>query len=58
VTHDLTEAAFLASRVVLMRSGRVAQDGTPRELFEQPANEFVRRFVAAQRMTLAGFLPR
>jgi osmoprotectant transport system ATP-binding protein len=58
VTHDLTEAAFLASRVVLMRSGRVAQDGTPRQLFEQPADEFVRRFVAAQRMTLEGFLPR
>jgi osmoprotectant transport system ATP-binding protein len=58
VTHDLTEAAFLASRVVLMRAGRVAQDGTARELFERPADDFVRRFVAAQRMTLAGFLSR
>jgi osmoprotectant transport system ATP-binding protein len=44
--------------VVLMRSGQVAQDGTPRQLFEQPADEFVRRFVAAQRMTLEGFATR
>jgi osmoprotectant transport system ATP-binding protein len=57
VTHDLTEAAFLASRVVLMRSGRIAQDGSPRELFEHPADEFVRRFVAAQRMRLASPAP-
>lgn len=57
VTHDLTEAAFLASRIVLMRSGRVAQDASPRQLFEHPADEFVRRFVAAQRMTLVGATP-
>lgn len=58
VTHDLTEAAFLASRIVLMRSGRVAQDASPQELFERPADEFVRRFVAAQRLTLEGQGPR
>ena len=58
VTHDLTEAAYLASRVVLMRSGRIAQDGSPRQLFEHPADEFVSRFVAAQRMTLAGLTPQ
>lgn len=57
VTHDLTEAAFLASRIVLMRSGRVAQDASPGQLFEHPADEFVRRFVAAQRMTLVGATP-
>jgi osmoprotectant transport system ATP-binding protein len=49
VTHDLPEAAFLASRLVLLHEGRLVQDGTPRELVERPADEFVRRFVAARR---------
>jgi osmoprotectant transport system ATP-binding protein len=49
VTHDLTEASFLASRIILIRAGRIVQDGSARELYEQPADEFVRRFVAAQR---------
>lgn len=49
VTHDLPEAAFLASRLVLLHEGRVVQDGTPADLVERPADEFVRRFVAARR---------
>ncbi len=49
VTHDLTEACFLASRVLLMHGGRIRQDGGPGDLYERPADEFVRRFVAAQR---------
>lgn len=49
VTHDLTEAAFLASRVILVRDGRVVQDGKVADLYHHPADEFVRRFVAAQR---------
>ena len=49
VTHDLPEAAFLATRLVLMRSGRIVQDGHAADLYERPADEFVRRFVAAQR---------
>jgi osmoprotectant transport system ATP-binding protein len=50
VTHDLAEAAFLASRIVLMRAGRVVQDGSASDLYQRPADEFVRRFVAAQRI--------
>lgn len=53
VTHDLTEAAFLAPRLVLMQSGRVVQDGSVEEFIRQPASEFVRRFVTASR-TLPG----
>jgi len=49
VTHDLPEAAFLATRLVLMRSGRIVQDGGAADLYERPADEFVCRFVAAQR---------
>ncbi|MGH8143687.1 MAG: ATP-binding cassette domain-containing protein [Steroidobacteraceae bacterium] len=49
VTHDLPEAAYLATRLVLMRSGRIVQDGDAADLYERPADEFVQRFVAAQR---------
>ncbi|MBL6751428.1 MAG: ATP-binding cassette domain-containing protein [Nevskia sp.] len=49
VTHDLAEAAFLAPRLVLMRHGRVVQDGTFEDLRDRPADDFVRQFVAAQR---------
>jgi osmoprotectant transport system ATP-binding protein len=49
VTHDLAEAAFLAPRLVLLHQGRIVQDGAPGELVGRPADEFVRRFVAAHR---------
>lgn len=47
VTHDLTEAARLADRIVLLRAGAVVQDGTLADLRERPADPFVERFVAA-----------
>lgn len=49
VTHDLSEAAYLADAVVLMRRGRIVQEGPVRSLVEAPADEFVARFVQAQR---------
>jgi osmoprotectant transport system ATP-binding protein len=48
VTHDLVEAEFFADRVVLLREGAVVQDGSMRDLVENPADEFVTRFVRAQ----------
>jgi sulfate/thiosulfate transport system ATP-binding protein len=45
VTHDQEEAMELAERIVVMNHGRVEQSGDPRELYEQPANDFVMRFV-------------
>ncbi|MFW6694287.1 ABC transporter ATP-binding protein [Streptomyces sp. MAR4 CNX-425] len=45
VTHDQGEAFALADRVVVMREGRVAQSGTPVEVWERPADEFVARFL-------------
>ncbi|GGF10020.1 ABC transporter ATP-binding protein [Hymenobacter cavernae] len=52
VTHDVVEAFELADRIALLDSGRVQQLGTPRELLFQPANDFVRRFFAAERLGL------
>jgi osmoprotectant transport system ATP-binding protein len=52
VTHDLGEAAFFADRLVLLRAGRVLQEGTVEDLLRRPADPFVARFVAAQRSPL------
>ena len=45
VTHDQEEAMELADQIVLMNAGHVEQAGGPRELYEEPANEFVMTFV-------------
>ncbi len=49
VTHDVAEAAYLADTLVLMRAGRVLQQGTARQLLDQPADAFVTQFLTAQR---------
>ncbi|MFA7503537.1 MAG: ATP-binding cassette domain-containing protein [Burkholderiaceae bacterium] len=49
VTHDLGEAAFFSDRLVLMRRGRVVQDGSLDDFRRAPADDFVRAFLAAQR---------
>src|SRR5262249_22018916 len=49
VTHDLGEAAFFADRVVLLKAGRVVQEGGPGALWPRPGDAFVPRFVQAQR---------
>lgn len=48
VTHDLAEAAFFADTIMLMRDGRIVQQGTYRDLVERPADDFVHEFVQAQ----------
>jgi len=45
VTHDQSEALSMSDRVVLMNAGEVAQIGTPKELYEQPANTFSATFI-------------
>jgi thiamine transport system ATP-binding protein len=45
VTHDQGEAFALADRVVVMREGRIAQAGTPLEVWQRPASAFVARFL-------------
>ena len=49
VTHDLAEAAFFSRRLVLLAGGRIVQQGPLGELKRRPAEDFVRRFVDAQR---------
>jgi osmoprotectant transport system ATP-binding protein len=49
VTHDLAEAAFFADRIVLLRDGRVVQQGSLDDLWTRPADPFVTHFIQAQR---------
>ena len=49
VTHDVAEAGFLADDLILMRDGAIVQRGPLAELVQAPADEFVARFVGAQR---------
>lgn len=48
VTHDLEEAFLLGDLILLLKDGEVQQCGTPDEIRNQPANDFVREFVAAE----------
>jgi spermidine/putrescine ABC transporter ATP-binding subunit len=45
VTHDQEEALTMSDRIAVMRDGRIEQIGTPRELYERPASEFVASFI-------------
>ena len=45
VTHDQEEALTMSDRIVVMREGRIEQDGTPREIYEEPKNLFVASFI-------------
>jgi sn-glycerol 3-phosphate transport system ATP-binding protein len=52
VTHDQIEAMSMADRIVLMREGRIEQEGTPEELYERPATIFAARFIGTPAMNL------
>ncbi|MBS0529283.1 MAG: ABC transporter ATP-binding protein [Proteobacteria bacterium] len=52
VTHDQTEAMTMADRVVLMRDGRIEQNGAPEELYNRPATAFTARFIGTPPMNL------
>jgi sn-glycerol 3-phosphate transport system ATP-binding protein len=45
VTHDQTEAMSMADQVILMRAGRIEQDGTPEDLYNRPATTFAATFI-------------
>src|SRR5437588_1745753 len=45
VTHDQKEALSVADRIAVMRAGRLAQVGTPADLYHRPANSFVAGFI-------------
>jgi multiple sugar transport system ATP-binding protein len=50
VTHDQTEAMTLADRIVVLRSGRIEQVGTPDQLYRRPTNQFVAGFIGSPQM--------
>jgi multiple sugar transport system ATP-binding protein len=50
VTHDQTEAMTLADRIIVLRSGRIEQVGSPNELYDTPANRFVAGFIGSPMM--------
>ena len=47
VTHDQIEAMTMASKIVVMREGRVEQTGTPLDVYDRPANQFVAGFMGS-----------
>ncbi len=55
VTHDLGEAAYFADAILLMRDGRIVQQGTLRSMLQEPAEPFVAAFINAQRSPLETF---
>ena len=52
VTHDMGEAGFFGDVIVLLRAGRIVQQGTLRDLLHAPAEPFVEAFINAQRSPL------
>jgi multiple sugar transport system ATP-binding protein len=59
VTHDQVEAMTMADRIAVLQDGRLQQVGPPQEVYDQPANLFVARFMGAPPMnTLAGRVVR
>jgi multiple sugar transport system ATP-binding protein len=54
VTHDQIEAMTMADRIVLMRDGRIEQQGAPLELYERPATRYVAGFLGSPAMNFVG----
>jgi len=52
VTHDQVEAMTLADRVVVLRDGVIEQIGTPLDLYDRPANQFVAQFIGTPQMNV------
>lgn len=52
VTHDQVEAQAMGEKIVVMDMGSIQQVGTPEEIYEQPVNVFVARFIGTPRMNL------
>lgn len=52
VTHDQAEALALADRIAIMKAGKLQQVGSPREVFQRPANTFVASFIGSVPMNL------
>jgi iron(III) transport system ATP-binding protein len=58
VTHDQSEALALSDRIAVMQDGRVAQIGTPRQIYHQPDSAFVATFVGRSNLLRGRLLER
>ena len=52
VTHDQVEAMSMADRIILMREGRIEQEGSPEDLYSRPATLFAARFIGTPAMNI------
>jgi len=52
VTHDQVEAMTMGTRIILLDGGVIQQHGTPREIYDKPANIFVAKFIGSPPMNL------
>lgn len=52
VTHDQEEAMALADRIIVVQEGRVAQDGSPLDIYQQPKSQFIATFLGHPKMNL------
>ncbi|CQR46262.1 Glycine betaine/carnitine/choline transport ATP-binding protein OpuCA [Paraliobacillus sp. PM-2] len=50
VTHDMDEAIKIANQIILMREGTIVQKGSPQDILENPANDFVKDFIGSDRL--------
>lgn len=57
VTHDMDEALKIADQIILMKDGSVIQKGSPKEILENPANDFVKDFIGGKRLETNKKLP-
>lgn len=55
VTHDQTEALTMGDRIAVLKDGLLQQVGTPQEMYDRPANEFVAGFIGSPAMNLGKF---
>ena len=55
VTHDQTEALTISDRVIVMRAGRIVQDGAPQGLYDRPETPYVAGFIGATNLFAARF---
>jgi spermidine/putrescine transport system ATP-binding protein len=53
VTHDQDEAIAVSDRILIMQEGRIAQDGTPEEVYERPVSRFVAEFMGSANLLTA-----
>ncbi|MCF8260702.1 MAG: ATP-binding cassette domain-containing protein [Melioribacteraceae bacterium] len=49
VTHDLNEAIYFADKIIILKEGEIEQTGNPEFIIRNPVNEFVTKFITAQR---------